>query len=275
MLVALCEEAVETLSSMNHPEGDCPLCLYPLVPEGDPTISLPFMKLMSCFHCFHCECIMRWLTWIQKQNETNCGTSSSMSSAIAEENEQVSDVREMMGGSTGNCPVCRKVFLAKDIEHVLNIVDSRGINPDVDERELSEKILQCDLEKSRRQKFEAILELQQQRGGLIEPPKDNVLFSRLSLQELVQEADLAANGEAVEQQNGDQTTRNEELEPSGTSNQTHEATSQRQTSHNGSMRPASSGSSARSYAGQRRHSGVRGRGRGNSRPHAMQWTRKQ
>jgi len=119
------------------------------------------------------------------------------------------------------------------------------------------------------------LELQQQRGGLIEPPKDNVLFSGLSVQELVQEADLAANGEAVEQQNGDQTTRNEELEPSGSSNQTHEATSQRQTSRNGSMRPASSGSSARSYAGQRRHSAMRRHGRGNSRPHSMQWTRKE
>lgn len=29
-----------------------------------------------------------------------------------------------MGDNTGNCPVCRKVFLAKDIEHVLNLAGS-------------------------------------------------------------------------------------------------------------------------------------------------------
>lgn len=45
---------MEKLSDLNHPEGDCPLCLYPLVPEEeDDDKSLPFMKLMSCFHCFH------------------------------------------------------------------------------------------------------------------------------------------------------------------------------------------------------------------------------
>lgn len=47
------QEAVERLTSMNHPEGDCPLCLYPLVPEDRHSESEPFMKLMSCFHCFH------------------------------------------------------------------------------------------------------------------------------------------------------------------------------------------------------------------------------
>ncbi|GKC33436.1 E3 ubiquitin protein ligase RNF25 [Tanacetum coccineum] len=55
MLVALCEEAVEKLTSMNHPDGDCPMCLHPLVEEGVSNDSLPFMKLMSCFHCFHCS----------------------------------------------------------------------------------------------------------------------------------------------------------------------------------------------------------------------------
>lgn len=44
---------MEKLSVMNHPDGDCPLCLYPLVPEDEQSKVLPFMKLMSCFHCFH------------------------------------------------------------------------------------------------------------------------------------------------------------------------------------------------------------------------------
>ncbi|KAJ8573392.1 hypothetical protein K7X08_009903 [Anisodus acutangulus] len=61
MLVALCEEAVERLSSMNHPDGECPLCLYPLVDEDEGS-SAPFMKLMSCFHC---ECIIRWWNWLE------------------------------------------------------------------------------------------------------------------------------------------------------------------------------------------------------------------
>lgn len=274
MLVALCEEAAETLTSMNHPEGDCPLCLYPLVPDGDHSKSLPFMKLMSCFHCFHCECIIRWLKWIRNQNEANSETSSALSSAIGEENQKASDVCEMMGDSTGNCPVCRKVFLAKDIEHVLNSIDCRDVDTDADEKELREKLLQCDLEKGRRERFEEILDLQQQRGGLIEPPKDNVLFSRISIQDLVQEAEMAANGEAVEQRNGDQTAGEEHNKHQNDArNQSHEGGNQRQSGRSGSA----SGSRGRSHAGQRRHSGTRkhgvGRG-GNSRPQTMQWTRK-
>lgn len=34
----------------------------------------------------------------------------------------------MTEGSTGNCPVCRKVFHAKDIEHVLSLVGSHSSN---------------------------------------------------------------------------------------------------------------------------------------------------
>ncbi|KAK1303190.1 hypothetical protein QJS10_CPB11g00274 [Acorus calamus] len=70
MLVALCEEAVEILSSMNHPDGNCPMCLNPLVHEVGHDLFLPFMKLMSCYHCFHSECIIRWWSWLQEQNET-------------------------------------------------------------------------------------------------------------------------------------------------------------------------------------------------------------
>lgn len=43
---------MEKLSCMNHPDGNCPLCLYPLVLK-DSQKPLPFMKLMSCYHCFH------------------------------------------------------------------------------------------------------------------------------------------------------------------------------------------------------------------------------
>ncbi|XP_021865178.2 uncharacterized protein [Spinacia oleracea] len=256
MLVALCEEAVEILTSMNHPEGDCPLCLYPLVPEDKNSEAQPFMKLMSCFHCFHCECIVRWLKWIQKQNETCRGTSSTKSSTVDEENDLVSDLCKVMGNSTGNCPVCRKVFLAKDIDHVLNLVGSHDADSDVYEKELVEKVLQCDLETSRRQKFETILELQQQYGGLIEPPKDNVLFSRLSLQELVREDTEVTNGEANEQQHNNQIVR-EEPESSSSTNRSRETRKQHQRGHTVVVEPTSNGPSTRPSAGQRRHSGTR------------------
>ncbi|XP_051130485.1 uncharacterized protein LOC127250981 [Andrographis paniculata] len=167
MLVALCEEAVERLSTMNHPEGDCPLCLYPLLDENAENNSLPFMKLMSCFHCFHCNCIIRWWNWTKMQN----GKESSHSSSSIQDRI---DTRKVVEGSTGKCPVCRKVFLKKDIKHVLGLVenfthlDFSGIN-------INEDVLQSDSEKIRKQKFDAILKLQQENNGLIEPKKEEVL----------------------------------------------------------------------------------------------------
>ncbi|XP_021756403.1 E3 ubiquitin-protein ligase RNF25-like [Chenopodium quinoa] len=264
MLVALCEEAVEILTSMNHPEGDCPLCLYPLVTEDKHSEAQPFMKLMSCFHCFHCECIVRWLKWFLRQNDACHGTSSTPSTIVHEENNLASELRKMMGDSTGNCPVCRKVFLAKDIEHVLNLVGSHDAELDVYEKELVEKVLQCDLETSRRQKFETILELQQQHGGLIEPPKDNVLFSRLSLQDLVSEDAEVMNEQASEQQHNNQIAR-EEPESSNSSNRTRETRKQRPRGHNNAMEPASGGPPTRSNAGHRRYSGPRKHNNNNSR----------
>lgn len=90
------QEAGEILSNMNHPAGDCPLCLYPLMGEDKVGSDLPFMKLMSCYHCFHrltklynipsnllylvcslyfftspfSDCIMRWWEWLQ-HGDTN------------------------------------------------------------------------------------------------------------------------------------------------------------------------------------------------------------
>ncbi|XP_050918236.1 uncharacterized protein LOC127135618 [Lathyrus oleraceus] len=75
MLVALCEEAVEKLLDMNHPDGDCPLCLFPLVTEEHQSETLPFMKLMSCFHCFHSECIIRWWNWLESSKQTGSSKS--------------------------------------------------------------------------------------------------------------------------------------------------------------------------------------------------------
>lgn len=187
MLVALCEEAFEQLSNMNHPDGDCPLCLTPLVDEDGSSKSLPFMKLMSCFHCFHGECIIRWWNWLQLQNETDASHATSSSgraqghgTSVGYDNLKLKDIHEK---SMGRCPVCRKVFLAKDIEHVLDLVgtttslDDSSSKLDADD----EKILHSDSEIIRKQKFEAILKIQQEKSGLIEPKKNEVLLPGMYL----------------------------------------------------------------------------------------------
>nr|GEZ98169.1 E3 ubiquitin-protein ligase RNF25 [Tanacetum cinerariifolium] len=100
MLVALCEEAVEKLTSMNHPDGDCPMCLHPLVEEGVSNDSLPFMKLMSCFHCFHCECIIRWWNWLKTHKDLD-HASSSGSTAHRQKTKTQPEVMKFRGGKTG------------------------------------------------------------------------------------------------------------------------------------------------------------------------------
>ncbi|KAK6920385.1 RWD domain [Dillenia turbinata] len=165
MLVVLCEEAVEKLSHMNHPDGDCPLCLNPLLSEDEWKNSVPFMKLMSCFHCFH---------------------------------------RGDMGRNTGNCPVCRKAFDIKDIEHVLDVHSSQ-LNVNVAEAHDEESVLQSELENIRRQKFESIFSLQQENGGLIEPKKDEVLLPGMYLPQLNAPPAIAYTEETTEQQTRAQT----------------------------------------------------------------------
>ncbi|CAA2966736.1 E3 ubiquitin- ligase RNF25 [Olea europaea subsp. europaea] len=161
---------------MNHPDGNCPLCLYPLVDEDAGSNSLPFMKLMSCFHCFHCDCIIRWWNWLKMQNDTNLSTASTSCRDIRDKQ----GMHKMMEESMGKCPVCRKVFLAKDIEHVLNLVgthtqlDSGGIEVDKD-------FLEPESEKIRKEKFEAVLKRQQENSGLIEPKRNEVLLPGMYL----------------------------------------------------------------------------------------------
>ncbi|XP_072963679.1 uncharacterized protein [Typha angustifolia] len=169
MLVALCE-AVEILSSVNHPEGNCPLCLYPLVSEDKSGSSLPFMKLMSCFHCFHSECIIRWWKWLQEQDDSNC-PEEIISVTVGSQR----DIHACTNQQKGNCPVCRKVFDEKDMEHVSYYLGTSSIqaefataNNDEDEK----VVLQSESENNRRQQFETLLGLQQERNGLIEPRKN-------------------------------------------------------------------------------------------------------
>ncbi|XP_020223793.1 uncharacterized protein LOC109805917 [Cajanus cajan] len=199
MLVALCEEAVEKLSAMNHPDGDCPLCLFPLVPEDQQSETLPFMKLMSCFHCFHSECIIRWWKWLQNSKEVD---SANTDGAAAHHNQ---DKHKEMEESVGNCPVCRKTFLAKDLDHVLALVGSytSQLSLENDEVNDEEKLLQSEDEIIRRQKFEAILSLQKENSGLIEPKRDIVILPGMYLPQPVAMPSSTSTKESDENQQKD------------------------------------------------------------------------
>ncbi|PIM99030.1 hypothetical protein CDL12_28480 [Handroanthus impetiginosus] len=107
---------------MNHPDGDCLLFLNPLLDEDAGGNSLSFMKLMSCFHCFHCDCILRWWNWVQVQSEKEIRSSSSSTPSRIMQDQK--GMLKMMEESMEKCPVCHKVFLAKDIEHVLDLVET-------------------------------------------------------------------------------------------------------------------------------------------------------
>ncbi|CAD6253501.1 unnamed protein product [Miscanthus lutarioriparius] len=162
MLVTLCEEAGEILSNMNHPAGDCPLCLYPLVGEDKVGSEFPFMKLMSCYHCFHSDCIMRWWEWLQ-HGDAN----------LKERN--TGDKHYNVNQPRGFCPVCRKVFDENDIEHVHDLLGDNtswlaSLTGDLGEDET--ELLHSEAEQNRRKRIESIVNLQQERNGLIEPKKD-------------------------------------------------------------------------------------------------------
>ncbi|OAY78457.1 E3 ubiquitin-protein ligase RNF25 [Ananas comosus] len=170
MLVALCEEAVEILSSMNHPDGDCPLCLYPLVREEKNASALPFMKLIECF--------FRWWRWLQAQS----GTNQAEEPTVTAGNQR--DMHEVVNQHQGNCPVCRKVFDEKDLEHVLGYLETYSFQSGsaVSDRDEKEKaLLQSESENHRRQQFEALIKLQQERNGLIEPKKDLLILPGMFL----------------------------------------------------------------------------------------------
>ncbi|KAG9452155.1 hypothetical protein H6P81_005059 [Aristolochia fimbriata] len=180
MLIALCEEAVEMLSNMNHPDGDCPLCLYPLVREDGEHDTEPFMKLMSCYHCFHSECVMRWWNWLLEQKQSNSGD------VVEAALPASGDVENLRDESSGSCPVCRKVFHAGDIEHVHDLVQSGStqlISEEIEAGEGRMEVLHSEAENNRRQRFEAVLKLQKENGGLIEPKKINVLLPGMLLPE--------------------------------------------------------------------------------------------
>ncbi|XP_062198343.1 uncharacterized protein LOC133901062, partial [Phragmites australis] len=75
----------------------------------------------------------------------------------------------------GFCPVCRKVFDEKDIEHVRDLLGantSRLASLTIDLGEEEKELLHSELEMNRKKNFESLVNLQQERNGLIKPKND-------------------------------------------------------------------------------------------------------
>ncbi|KAK3118958.1 hypothetical protein QOZ80_9BG0711360 [Eleusine coracana subsp. coracana] len=210
MLVTLCEEAGEILSNMNHPAGDCPLCLYPLVGEDKDCSALPFMKLMSCYHCFHSNCIMRWWEWLQ-----HADGKPEKSTAVVTRGNHFN-----VNHHKGFCPVCRKVFDEKDIEHVhslLGSTTSRLASLAIDLGEDEKELLYSEAEQNRRKRIESLVNLQQECNGLIEPKKDLAIQPGMYISLPSSAPDTAVgDGDPSE----DTTTSTSEMEPHSLTNNT-------------------------------------------------------
>ncbi|XP_015697950.1 E3 ubiquitin-protein ligase RNF25 [Oryza brachyantha] len=226
MLVTLCEEAVEILSNMNHPAGDCPLCLYPLVQEDKDGSTLPFMKLMSCYHCFHSDCIMKWWEWLQNVDTDSKKSNTAVTTEVIHASEGLdlssSAKHHNVSQHKGLCPVCRKVFDEKDIEHVSDLLGantsklaSLTIDLDEDEKEL----LHSESEKNRREKFASLFNLQQQRNGLIEPKKDLSIQPGMYIPR-PPSMPTAAEEATIDDSCKDTTTSTSEVEPHSQTNST-------------------------------------------------------
>lgn len=246
MLVTLCEEAGEILSNMNHPAGDCPLCLYPLMGEDKVGSELPFMKLMSCYHCFHSDCIMRWWEWLQ-HGDTN------------PKEPNTGDKHYNVNQPRGFCPVCRKVFDEKDIEHVRDLLGdntSRLASLTVDLGEDEKELLHSEAEQNRRKRIESLVNVQQELNGLIEPKKD------LAIQPGMYVSVPPSTPDTAEEENADPSQ--------GTATSTSETEQRGQASNASSNKPKNPGHRRRNRANASRR-----QPHGQGQPARQQWQRKE
>ncbi|KAK1324486.1 hypothetical protein QJS10_CPA01g02801 [Acorus calamus] len=119
------------------------------------------------------ECIIRWWSWLQEQNETRIENGRDTSVSLGS-----SDVNDIIKQPVGNCPVCRKVFHAEDIRHVLDLLDT-----DHSQLTLEATDLDNERENERRETFAALLKKQEENSGLFEPNKTVELMPGIFLHE--------------------------------------------------------------------------------------------
>ncbi|RRT46546.1 hypothetical protein B296_00054371 [Ensete ventricosum] len=152
----------------------------------------------------------------------------------------------------GNCPVCRKVFDEKDIEHAHEYLESEsscmGLSG-IDEGEDEELLLLSGSEKNRRQHFEALLKLQQDNNGLIEPRKDLAILPGMFLPEPINPPTLSS------------ATSSESVIPPTISAGTSENEADQAVSHHASEETDASNSTNKTTISNRKNTNMRRKGR--------------
>jgi len=222
------------------------LCLYPLMGEDKVGSELPFMKLMSCYHCFHSDCIMRWWEWLQ-HGDTN------------PKEPNTGDKHYNVNQPRGFCPVCRKVFDEKDIEHVRDLLGdntSRLASLTVDLGEDEKELLHSEAEQNRRKRIESLVNVQQELNGLIEPKKD------LAIQPGMYVSVPPSTPDTAEEENADPSQ--------GTATSTSETEQRGQASNASSNKPKNPGHRRRNRANASRR-----QPHGQGQPARQQWQRKE
>ncbi|MCO5595816.1 hypothetical protein L7F22_049866 [Adiantum nelumboides] len=173
MLVAICEKALDGLTEMNQPDGNCCFCLEPLVIENEVSDMRPFMKLLSCFHCFHSECFVRWWRWmLQRKNLDKADIL--FDSRPEEEKDVAARCMQLLEEADLKCPVCRQSVDVQDIVSIWSIliaelVQEKDFVPDVE-------VIFNKIETERKEKFDELFRAQQRCGGIIEPKKLEVIL---------------------------------------------------------------------------------------------------
>ena len=71
----LCELALDEITNLNHPTGNCIFCLEDLIlqPLDDSTLKTSLVTpaysvlKLPCYHCFHFPCFSAYFNWVQRE----------------------------------------------------------------------------------------------------------------------------------------------------------------------------------------------------------------
>ena len=162
VLALLCETAFETLTELNHPDGDCAFCLTPVCP--DPSVvqegAETFMKLGKCFHCFHTSCFAEWWRWRIRAAEEEASSRGPAHPIGSEEAER---------RTVHTCPVCRSVIDDEDARRVTEATHTEATHSATTGGDDDDALTEDEMSALRvqRVRFEEAMERQRSKGGLV------------------------------------------------------------------------------------------------------------
>ncbi|KAK1274216.1 hypothetical protein QJS04_geneDACA012515 [Acorus gramineus] len=194
------------------------------------------------------ECIIRWWSWLQEQNETRVENGRDTSVSLGS-----SDVSDIIKQPVGNCPVCRKVFHAEDIRHVLDLLDTDHSQLTLEATDLdsdAEEILHNERENERREIFAAFLKKQEENSGLFEPNKTVELMPGIFLHEstpLVTASTTESACEQSENSTGNSVTQSNSSQKPNASDHRNSNTRRRNRAHPPRRKDVNSQSSRRQW----------------------------